>query len=190
MVKCFVRESGRFPANLLLIFLIAAFIPVSGDLRLSHESVKKLNKSMAGIYAGHITHFEKLELSNQEISDPEILNADGKWFAIREEGTTLGWLMADRIWGRYHEFEYALIVDTTCRIINVSVLSYPASHGNAVTGRKWLNGFRGFSPDSLPVFGANVDALSGSTISGTNLTESVSTSLGILKKLKEGDLLK
>jgi len=180
----------RFPTNLLLIFLIAAFMPVSGDLRLSHESAKKLNKSMAGIFAGHITHFEKLELTNPEISDPEILNADGKWFAIREEGTTLGWLMADRIWGRYHEFEYALIVDTTCRIINVSVLSYPASHGNSVTGRKWLAGFRGFSPDSIPVYGSSVDAISGSTISGTNLTESVSTSLRILKKLKQEGLLK
>lgn len=190
MLKYFFSESIRPSVYVLLIFLMAAFIPGSGDLRLSHESMKKLNKSMAGIYAGHITHFEKLELNNQDISDTEILNADGKWFAIREEGLTLGWLMADRIWGRYHEFEYALIVDTSCRIINVSVLSYPASHGNAVTSRKWLTGFRGFSPDSLPVFGANVDALSGSTISGTNLTGSVSTSLRVLKKLKEGGLLK
>ncbi|MFH1120212.1 MAG: FMN-binding protein [Bacteroidota bacterium] len=190
MSKTLLVVSVRFPAIVLLMFLMAAFMPVTGDLRISQESSKKLNKSMAEIYPGHKPRLEKLLLDAPEIEDTDVLNADGKWFAIREKGLTLGWLMADRIWGRHHEFEYVLIVDTSCKIINVSVLSYPDSHGFAVNGTEWLSGFGGFSSDSFPVYGRNVDALSGSTISGTSLTESVSSSLRILKKLNESGLLK
>jgi Na+-translocating ferredoxin:NAD+ oxidoreductase RnfG subunit len=180
----------RNPLRILLIFLFSAFILVSDGPQLSRESVKKLNKSMDGIFPGHNTHFERLVLNSPDISDKEIMNADGKWFAVKEGEAILGWLMADRIWGRYHEFEYAMIVDTSGSIINISVLSYPASHGNAVTGKKWLSSFNGFSPRQIPVYGRDVDALSGATISGTHLSESIANSLRILHKLDKEGILK
>ena len=71
--------------------------------------------------------------------------------------------MADRIWGRYHEFEYAMIVDTNLMIIDVSVLNYPDSHGRAVNNKDWLSGFTGSSSDHIPVYGHDIDAVSGAT---------------------------
>ncbi|MBW6491476.1 MAG: FMN-binding protein [Lentimicrobium sp.] len=176
--------------KILLLIFLSAFTIISDGPQLSRESLKKLNKSISELYPGLNVEFIKLNLSNPSISDPEILSADGKWFAIQNNGLKIGWLMVNKTQGRYHEFEFAMIVDTTRKINNVSILSYPASHGNAVTGKKWLKRFSGFSPDSLPVYGSNVDALSGATISGSNLTNSVANALKIMKKLEEQKLLK
>lgn len=175
--------------KILLIIFLSGFIFISDGPKLSRESAKKLNKSIGELYPGHSVQFVKLNLSASEISDNEILNADGKWFAFQENGSCLGWMMADRIWGRYHEFEYVVFVDTSFKIIDVTVLSYPETHGIDVTDIKWLNKFNGFSPDSIPRYGKEIDAITGATISGTNLTESVAKSLKMLQKLHEQNLL-
>lgn len=174
----------------LLAICITTALLISDSPNLSRESIKKLEKAVSELYSGHKLTYAKLKLAEPQITDPDILNSDGKWFAIRENSNNLGWLLADKTWGRYHEFEFAIVFDTNLRISDVFVLSYPASYGTAVTGRKWLKSFRGFSPDSIPVYGQEIDALSGATFSGTNLSESVASSLIILDKLKRSDLLK
>ncbi|NTW24192.1 MAG: hypothetical protein HGA37_05800 [Lentimicrobium sp.] len=175
--------------TLLAIFITASLL-IADSPNLTRESLKKLEKSVSELYSGRKVTYAKLNLADTQITDPDILNSDGKWFAIRENSNNLGWLLADKTWGRYHEFEFAIVFDTSLRIADVFVLSYPASYGTAVTGRKWLKSFRGFSPDSIPVYGQDIDALSGATFSGTNLSESVAGSLVILEKLEQADLLK
>lgn len=174
----------------LLAFIVTLSLVTSDSPDLSRASLKKLEKSVSELYSGHDVSFVKLNLNDAQITDTEILNSDGKWFTIQENSYILGWLLADKTWGRYHEFEYAVVFDTNLRIGDVFVLSYPASYGTAVTGRKWLKSFRGFSSDSIPVYGKDIDALSGATFSGTNLSESVARSLAILEKLEQANLLK
>lgn len=174
----------------LLAFIVTLSLATSDSPDLSRASLKKLEKSLSELYSGHEVSFARLNLNEAQITDTEILNSDGKWFAIQENSLNLGWLLADKTWGRYHEFEFAVVFDTNLRIADVFVLNYPASYGTAVTGRKWLKSFRGFSSDSIPVYGKDIDALSGATFSGTNLSESVAGSLVILEKLEQADLLK
>ena len=173
----------------LMICFFSAFSLVSEGPQLSRESIKKLNKSIEEVYPGISVQIVKLNLNAPEINDTEIVNADGKWFAMQENKVNIGWLLIDRIWGRYHEFEFAMFVDTSNKIINVSILSYPETHGIAVTGKKWLNNFTGYSPESIPSYGNEIDALSGATISGTSLTESIAKSLELLHKRDEQNLL-
>lgn len=190
MVSTLLPEWLRYPLLLALVLLASAFFQGPGVAGLSRESAQKLQQALAEVYPGQRPKLEKLTLDKPDIEDTDVLNADGKWFAIREKGLTLGWLMAGRIWGKEHEFEYAMIVDTSLKILRVSVLSYPDSNGMAVTGQDWLSGFGRFSSDSLPCYGKNVDALSGATVSGKSLTASVSESLQMLKKLKDYRLLR
>lgn len=176
--------------KILLILCFTAGLLMSDTPELSKNGAKKLNQLLAELYTGHKVHLTRIDLFTENITDTEILNSDGKWFAIQENSLNLGWLLADKTWGRYHEFEFAVVFDTNLQIADVFVLSYPASHGTAVTERNWLKSFRGFSSDSIPVYGKDIDALSGATFSGTNLSESVAGSLVILEKLKQANLLK
>jgi Na+-translocating ferredoxin:NAD+ oxidoreductase RnfG subunit len=174
----------------LLIITFSFLALASGNPRLSKESIKKIDKSVKELYPENKAEYSMLKLNLPEIDDQEILNSEGKWFAVLEKEEILGWLNIDKAWGRYHEFDYAMIIDTNFQISKLLVLNYAATHGNAVTGRKWLNKFNGFSPDSIPVYGREIDAISGATISGSGLTESVAGSLMMLRKLQDHNLLK
>jgi Na+-translocating ferredoxin:NAD+ oxidoreductase RnfG subunit len=176
--------------KILIVLSLTAALLVSDAPILSKNGLKKLNQTLAALYPGQKIQLKKLDLTVESITDTDILNADGKWFAVKLNGSNLGWLMAEKIWGRYHEFEYAMIVDTNRKIIEVSVLNYPDTHGQAVTNRNWLSGFTGITPDHPPVYSQDIDAMSGATISGTNLTESVAKSLAMLQKLHDQNLLK
>lgn len=176
--------------KVLLAFCFIALFAGSEKPELSKDGSKKLNKLLSELFHDHKLQLIKLNLTEENLTDTDILNADGKWFAISKAEKVVGWLMTDRIWGRYHEFEYAMVIDTNLIIKEVSVLSYPASYGNAVTGKGWLQGFTGFSPDSIPTYGQQIDALSGASISGPHLSESIAEALHILKKLNEQALLK
>jgi hypothetical protein len=176
--------------KILFALCITSVLMILDTPDLSKNGIKKLNQTLAELYPGQNVQLTKLDLSADSITNLDIVNADGKWFAVRRNSKSFGWLIADKIWGRYHEFEYAMIVDTNLKIIEVTVLNYPDSHGRAVNSETWLSGFTGFTSDHIPVYGQNIDALSGATISGTSLTESVSKSLAMLKRLHELNLLR
>lgn len=176
--------------TLLFIFLFSFFAVSGDDMPVSKQGRRNLEKSLAQVFPGHRLSKEKLILNRPDIDDTEILNADGKWFALNENNRTIAWLLVDRTWGRYHEFEYMMVADTTLRIIDVTVVYYPASNGTGVKDRQWLSGFNGFSPTLLPVFQTNIDAVSGATISTGSLSESIGKSLIILGKLQKAGLLK
>lgn len=176
--------------KLLLILMASVLISASDGPPLSGESSKKLNKTVTALFPEGKISFKKLNLSESVTDDTEVLNADGKWFEISNKTNTLGWMFIDRIWGRQHQFEYVMFADSGLRIINVTILSYPETQGTAVTEKEWLNRFNGLSPEKLPEYGKSVDAVSGATISGTSLSESVSKSLKLLEKMKKSGLLK
>ncbi len=174
----------------LLIITFSFIALASGIPHLSKGSIKMIEKAVKDLYPEYRVEYAMLKLKLPEVEDPEILNNEGKWFTLHEKGQSLGWLKIDKARGRYHEFDYALIVDTNLKVSKLLVLNYPATHGNSVTGRKWLSKFIGFSPDSIPEYGRGIDAISGATISGSGLTESVAGSLMFLGKLQKQNLLK
>jgi len=175
--------------KLLFILFFSAVTLSSGLTNLSKEGEKNLKKALRGLFSQHKIQLEKLNLDGDTITDNDILNADGKWFAVKEENTTIAWLMADKIWGRYHEFEYMMVTDTSLNIIDITILNYPESHGKAVTDKNWLINFNGFSPTRIPVFRKDIDALSGATISSGSLSENIGKSLLLLGKLHRNQLL-
>ena len=173
-----------------LFFLSILLTPALFGQQLTREGSKKLDKLISDLYPQQTINLKKLNLQESDITDTEILNEDGHWYIIKEKDISHGWLVINKIWGRYHEFEYAMIVDSSLRIVNVSILSYPATHGNAVTSKKWLVKFNGHSASNTPEYGQEIDALAGATISGTSLSQSVKKSLLILGKLQKSGLLK
>ncbi|HPG34143.1 MAG: FMN-binding protein [Lentimicrobiaceae bacterium] len=173
-----------------LFFLSILLTPALFGQQLTREGSKKLDKLISDLYPQQTINLKKLDLQASHITDTEILNADGHWFAIAENDITRGWLSVNKIWGRYHEFEYAMIIDSSFKIKNITILSYPATHGNAVTNKKWLVKFNGYSASNTPEYGREIDALAGATISGTSLSHSVKKSLLIFGKLQKSGLLK
>ncbi len=72
-------------------------------------------------------------------------------------------------------FDFFAILDKDFAIRRIRVFNYAATHGHEVASRGWLKQFIGFGQGSEPlVYGKNIDAVSGATISAMALTDEVS----------------
>jgi hypothetical protein len=80
-------------------------------------------------------------------------------------------------------FDYYILYDPECKIKQVRVYNYQASHGQEVTAKNWLKQFIGFDDKSSLRVGKNVDAISGATISVYAITNDIESKTLVMKKL-------
>lgn len=62
-------------------------------------------------------------------------------------------------------FDYFILYDVSCSIQRVKIYNYQATHGQEVTASNWLRQFKNYNGRRELIVGANVDAISGATIS-------------------------
>ncbi len=82
-------------------------------------------------------------------------------------------------------FEFFVIADIGGRILYTEITNYAATHGHEVSGRGWLRQFEGRDAKDSIIYGKNIDAISGATKSGTNLSREINLILEIIHKHRE-----
>ena len=91
--------------------------------------------------------------------------------------------MIEEAMGRFHHFTFVVFFDLKFKILLVRVLDYTEEHGVEITQKKWLQQFVGRVPGENLVFNKNIDGISGATISGNSITESIDRLLKDIEKL-------
>ncbi|RMG82715.1 MAG: hypothetical protein D6714_10920 [Bacteroidetes bacterium] len=86
--------------------------------------------------------------------------------------------------GAYEVFDYALFLGTDLTVKKVVVTDYPGDYGYEITAPGWLNQFIGYAGGDLR-YGADVDAISGATISANSITWDLVETWKMFKKLLE-----
>ena len=90
---------------------------------------------------------------------------------------------ADESAGQASEyFDYFILFDAGCIVRLVRVFNYQATHGQEITAPGWLKQFIGYSGQSTLDAGKNVDAISGATISVTDITYDIEEKTKLLRK--------
>jgi Na+-translocating ferredoxin:NAD+ oxidoreductase RnfG subunit len=84
----------------------------------------------------------------------------------------IGYSIASSAPGRYDDFDYFIIYDPSLVVLNVKVWKYRSTHGGAVAGKRWLRQFIGYSDGAL-LYGKDIQAISGATISGKSIVNDV-----------------
>jgi Na+-translocating ferredoxin:NAD+ oxidoreductase RnfG subunit len=96
----------------------------------------------------------------------------------------LGWVVADRVIGKYDWIDYAVAFSPEGAVLGVEILAYRESHGAEIRQAAWRKQFMGrASPQSLR-FGDDIRHISGATLSCQHVTEGVqrlSALVGLLK---------
>ena len=70
--------------------------------------------------------------------------------------------------GRGHDFKYICLINSKLEIRDISITSYPSGYGRKVKSTGWLNQIIGHTLNNLN-YGRDIDAISGSTISGKSV---------------------
>jgi len=142
---------------------------------------KKINRAISKIWK--VEDFEVIDLNNKKNC-----MANGRWLKVKTNGSNLGMIYIGRVNScrsggcsidgdpqslAFEFFDYFLLADTSGKILWVKVFNYQATQGHEVMSRGWLNQFKGLTKDEKLVFGQDIEAISGATVSASAITEDI-----------------
>ncbi|MFD2432290.1 FMN-binding protein [Mesonia maritima] len=87
------------------------------------------------------------------------------------------------------EFEYVVLFDEYFIIKKSKVLIYRENYGLQIGTQRWLKQFIGISPKDEIVYGENIAAISGATISASSMTRAVNKVLKTIELLQQKEIL-
>lgn len=91
-----------------------------------------------------------------------------------------GYLVLANGMGRYDEFTFMLLVDSTLSTRTVRVINYVSEHGGEIGSKKWLEQFVGYKGGELK-YGSDIQAISGATYSASSITYRIREIVELLK---------
>ena len=92
------------------------------------------------------------------------------WRAI-QNNKVLGWVISDRVIGKYDLIDYIAGFDSQGAALGVEVLTYRESHGSEVKQSAWRKQFAGKKGPRSMRFADDIRNISGATLSCQHITE-------------------
>lgn len=147
---------------------------------LTELPAKKISKSIKKIWKAEDYQLE--EMSHSFCVD------NGTFFKVITEEKVLGYIYSGRVNScksggcstnpdevnvAFEFFEYYMLIDTSKQVIWVKIYNYQATRGHEVMSRGWLNQFKGLDPGESIIFGKDIEAISGATVSASAITEDI-----------------
>jgi Na+-translocating ferredoxin:NAD+ oxidoreductase RnfG subunit len=94
------------------------------------------------------------------------------WKAFRQ-GQSLGWVLTDRVIGKYDLIDFAAAFDPRGVQLGLEIMAYRESHGGEVRQSAWRQQFKGKRGPQSMRFGDDIRNISGATLSCQHVTEGV-----------------
>jgi Na+-translocating ferredoxin:NAD+ oxidoreductase RnfG subunit len=158
---------------LLLFFVNIQYLP-AGEIRDKTEAV-------VNTFAGHeaTLRFQKLLINPKQKKDIEI-QVRQRFFKnfvyvwkINVGDSLKGYAVLDNVYGKSMPITFLVIFDTTGKIMTTEIIKYREAYGGQIANKNWLNQFTGMGKESAFKKGADIDAISGATISVNAITKGI-----------------
>lgn len=151
--------------------------------------VKKINKTIERLWKDKVLQLEEINL------DSNSLITDGLLFEVKKEFTTLGFVYLGRVNScrnggcniesetiDFEYFDYFFIADTSGEVLKVKIFNYKATHGHEIMSSGWLRQFIGYNGQEHLVYGKDIQAISGATISAVAINTDIQVKVRNLQK--------
>ncbi len=170
----------------VLAILITTFM-------LSFGLPKNIQKKVDAVIKStfNIEHFElSAMLFSQEITNtlPATFGIDNL-FKIEDTNILIGYAYIGKAQSKTDEFDYLILLDKDLVIVKSKVLIYREDYGGEIGSKRWLKQFIGKSYNDRLMYGDNIAAISGATISVQSMTAAINNVLASIKILHEKTLL-
>ncbi len=181
----------RNTIHLILIFfwiLLSSFHP-AGDIVIPH---KKINKTIAKLWKDKQFILEEI---SGDVSG--LCLGNNRLFTVREQTIVLGYIYIGRVNScrsggcsvdatdeslEFEYFDYFFVTDATGKVMRVKVFNYRATHGHEIMSRGWLRQFIGYSGEKELIYGKDIEAISGATISANAINDDIQLEVDCLQK--------
>ena len=160
------------------IWVLTIGLSESNQVRIPHSKIKKSVKKYL-----KIQNFSLLS-----IEDNDETFSQSKIFEIKTDTVIVGYVYVSRVNScraggcsitpsdnaiEFEYFDYYFITDTHANVVNVKVFNYQATHGHQIMSRGWLKQFVGYGGNQSLLYGKDIQAISGATISAKTLIDDI-----------------
>ena len=87
--------------------------------------------------------------------------------------STGGWFIADEVVGKHDFIPFALGLDANGKVVGLEILEYREAYGGEVRGEAWRAQFLGKTRSDKLKLGADIQNISGATLSSKHVTDGV-----------------
>jgi hypothetical protein len=159
-------------SKILLLFLIQMVLMVESAPGLSYpeRTIKKALKTTGKILAREDIKTESLVLNAGSSS---YSRNDTVFRLYGSSSDPLGYLIITAARGRFDLMDLMVLYGPDLEVIEVRILIYRSDYGSQVTSKSWLRQFSELPAGEEPVYGENIDALSGATFSASSVTSTL-----------------
>lgn len=177
---------GFNTSNMRIVVFILCFFCFSG-IQASNINNKRIDKLIKSAFQIE-NYISEIKVINEDLKDE--LKADfwnNNFFEIRKGELLIGYAYIGKGFGKTDDFEYLLLFDSNLIIVKSKVIKYIEDYGGEIGSKRWLKQFIGKSSNDRFIYGENIAAISGATLSVKSMTSSVNKvleAIGILQAKK------
>lgn len=156
---------------------------------LSEVIQKKVNKEIRTVFNIKEFAFKPVSISAEIIQTLPSSFGNNNLFEIESNNIRLGYAYVAKAPSKTDEFDYLVLLDNDLIILKSKVLAYREDYGGEIGSKRWLKQFIGKTYHDNLIYGDNVMAISGATISVRSMTTAVNNLLKSLKILHSENIL-
>lgn len=169
--------------------LISFFGLVLGASNLPKNILKKVDKEIKAVYNVETYKLIPLTFNKRITNELPSKFEENNLFKISSNSTALGYAYVAKAPSKTDEFDYLVLFDNDFIILKSKVLIYREDYGNEIGSKRWLKQLIGKTQNDELIYGDNIVAISGATISVKSMTNAVNNLLKSIKILHQKKLL-
>lgn len=183
-----MRNSGFLISLFFCWILLSSFHPADAV----QVPLKKINKTITKLWKDKELSIHELNLHGGKANVPRHI------FKVSEKTTVLGYIYVGRVNScrsggcsiepvsvEYEYFDYYFVADTIGRVLKVKVYNYRATHGHEIMSSGWLRQFIGYNGQEDLVYGKDIQAISGATVSALAINTDIQDEVNYLREWLE-----
>lgn len=158
-------------------------------LGLSKRIQKKVDKLIIETFKVEEFTFTEVNIDSEiNITLPSAFGKDNL-FKIEANNSFLGYAYISKAFGKVDYFDYLVLLDKDLVVLKTKILVYREDYGGEIGSRRWLKQFIGKTKNDELIYGDNIAAISGATISVKVMTKAMNDLLKSLKILHQKNIL-
>jgi len=178
------------PIIAMAMLFFAALLLSFSDGEISPRLRKKIDAAILSTYEVKTSVLKNVAIATNLNTETPADFKENSLFELYSNENMIGYLYLGEAPSMKSKFDYIILFNPDFTIKKSKVLIYREEHGKQIGSQRWLKQFIGLSIDDNPTYGENIDAISGATISASNMTKAVADVLISIQLLKKKQAIK
>ena len=178
------RENRNLCHAAVLLLVIALFYGFSSAQHPSRLRTK-MEHAIRTAYAVDTFKLERIEVPEAIDASTKIAFSGDRLSGIWFQKQLVGYAYLGEASSMKNVFDYVVLFHPDLSIKKAKVLIYREDYGQQIGSQRWLKQFVGLAPGENAVYGENIDAIAGATISASSMTKAVNVLLEGITVLKQ-----